>query len=149
VLLVNVRARLLSSRTCVSWPPCAQAAGGQASAVGHPGAVPPPQPQPQHAPQNAALPQTQDDEQQPLQQVAAYLASAGAAGPAAVSAAATTTAVPHGGGAAGGGAGAAAGGGEGAAFRPGWEDIFRMNQQQLEAAIHRCVMSGDKAKLKS
>ncbi|EFJ48814.1 hypothetical protein VOLCADRAFT_60154 [Volvox carteri f. nagariensis] len=22
-------------------------------------------------------------------------------------------------------------------FRPGWEDIFRMNQQQLEAAIHR------------
>jgi hypothetical protein len=22
-------------------------------------------------------------------------------------------------------------------FRPGWEDIFRMNQKQLEAAIHR------------
>lgn len=26
---------------------------------------------------------------------------------------------------------------EESAFRPGWEDIFRMNQKQLEAAIRR------------
>lgn len=38
------------------------------------------------------------------------------------------------------GAGGGAGHGsveDSSSFRPGWEDIFRMNQQQLEAAIHR------------
>ncbi|KXZ51428.1 hypothetical protein GPECTOR_12g390 [Gonium pectorale] len=63
------------------------------------------------------------DVDQPLQQVAEYLAggSDGVGGSAqAVSAAA--------------GAGS---GTDSTSFRPGWEDIFRMNQQQLEAAIHR------------
>eukprot|EP00887_Chlorella_sp_A99_P004372 scaffold15.g4372.t1 len=68
-------------------------------------------------------PAVQDEMQGTLTEVAQYLAAQGLAG-----AGAPAPADPG---------GVAA---QSAQFRPGWEDIFRMNQKQLEAAI-RCVSS--------
>ncbi|GIL78726.1 hypothetical protein Vretimale_373 [Volvox reticuliferus] len=69
--------------------------------------------------------------QQPLQDVAEYLAGGGAGSAAGPNEDTSRNLTIVSGGPA---PGAVA---DSMSFRPGWEDIFRMNQQQLEAAIHR------------
>ncbi|GIL45357.1 hypothetical protein Vafri_2604 [Volvox africanus] len=69
--------------------------------------------------------------QQPLQEIAEYLAGGGSGAAAAPNGDTSRSLTIMSGGPA---PGAVA---DSMSFRPGWEDIFRMNQQQLEAAIHR------------